>query len=240
MCSELDLNVSETNLTQPLSSCYMNVWKNRPVWAVGIVWYSILHILVHNDKRVANSQWCHLEKWESSCLQLPCSLINSRGGGLMVTAKQGRFIEQSPSALSSDPFSLCLYYPRLPFKSLVLCYIFSSLSLHLPLLNASCVSACACMCVYDHVCCSPAATRTERVKAGPTRVTLPPRHADSTRTPSFHITLQTHWAWRGQPMNSARRNTKKKKREWKGVKGEKRAMNTILNFRIHLTWNGSI
>lgn len=50
----------------------------------------------------------------------------------------------------------------------------------------------------SHVCCSPAATRAKWVKASLTCVTLLPRHADTTCTPSLYITLQTHWTWERQ------------------------------------------
>lgn len=55
----------------------------------------IWHHVLHADKEVTNSQWCHSQKWESACLQLLSSLINS-GSGLFDgkrTAKQGRFMK---------------------------------------------------------------------------------------------------------------------------------------------------
>lgn len=60
-----------------------------PLWCY--IWCHVLHA----DKEVANSQWCHSQKWESACLQLLSSLINS-GSGLSDgkrTAKQGRFMK---------------------------------------------------------------------------------------------------------------------------------------------------
>lgn len=51
--------------------------------------------MLHADKDVTNSQWCHSQKWESVCLQLLSTLINS-GSGLFDgkrTAKQGRFMK---------------------------------------------------------------------------------------------------------------------------------------------------
>lgn len=51
--------------------------------------------MLHADKKVTNSQWCHSQKWESACLQLLSCLINS-GPGLFDgkrAAKQKRFMK---------------------------------------------------------------------------------------------------------------------------------------------------
>lgn len=73
--------------------------------------------------------------------------------------------------------------------------------------------------------CSLAATRTEGVKACPTCVTLLPRHASSTHTPSLHVALQPGWACEDQQTDDAARkgeNVKSKQKRRKDIHIEKK------------------
>lgn len=160
--------------------------------------------MLHADKEVTNSQWCHSQKCESACLQLLSTLINS-GPGLFDgnrTAKQGRFMKSvsvapvyfifKPLCFGGNTSSPSFAHLR-DFKGQFF-FFFHTVVRGIRL--------------YAH--CSPAPGRAQRMEASPTFVTLLPCHASPTRAPSLLIALQAHRTWTRQ--RGKRRGEREKKK----------------------------